>query len=753
VLIEGPRDSTQHIPALLDKKLKAPVAIFTLFVDRRQQDVERAGAYFPMCDYSPELEAVRAAAEVGAAPSFIDLTWPEMFLAEHQADDSTDSQDAQPDKARVRSIQDDSALTRGRWLSVACEREGVHDFDDLWDCWFESPGRAQSSESFFRAVLAWCIACRSELAAGELLEDGTIQREQAMKAEIDAALARTGGPIVVVTGGLHTVALPSTAAARPPAVRLKSESDAGNWLIRYDFEQLDRLNGYCSGMPSPEFYQRRWKRTPVESLLVEVSRDLRRRGLGTSTADVIAATLHLRRLAAFRDRIEPSREDFLDAVRSCFMKGAEDADGVTVFAVTRKLLTGDRIGEVPAGTSRPPIVQDFDSTITDLKLKLNATRQRMELDIYRSAIHRAISRLFFSLKLLDVPFAEYEAGPDFVNASELQRLREVWVYKWSPQVEAALIQQSRYGSTIREATVTKMTELIDAATTGSQRAVQSAKLVVESCRCGLHEYAARLLPLAIDLALAEAEPLNVIAAAEQFSLLQQAAEPLEAHDLPRLAESLSSTWRRAAFLVPELASTSEETEDGAVDALKTWSLLSTQVVDPMAPALRAERLRDLAGAPLGNPAIIGAACGLLYDDGDISGEQLGTRIAGVLSASHTDVSIGARFLRGVLHCARSACAQEPAILSAVNDGMRALTPDQFTSALPHLRLAFAELPPRATDQVAKSIASIIGVAAISTTLDYRITSADLQQTIEIDRQVRACLERDGLEVMLGATAP
>ena len=89
VLIEGPRDATHLIPLLTHEKTKMPVAIYTTYVQRRTvddrppgevrlQEPVRHAAYYPLCDYSPELAAIRAAAGVGARARFIDLTYPEM---------------------------------------------------------------------------------------------------------------------------------------------------------------------------------------------------------------------------------------------------------------------------------------------------------------------------------------------------------------------------------------------------------------------------------------------------------------------------------------------------------------------------------------------------------------------------------------------------------------------------------------------------------------------------------------------------
>ena len=187
--------------------------------------------------------------------------------------------------------------------------------------------------------------------------DGCAAREAAMA----AAVAEEAGRVVVVTGGFHTVALPGAAPALPGRVKVDPK-DALVTLMRYGFEQLDRLNGYASGMPAPEFYQRTWEEKPVTGLIVELAREARRRNLGVSVADEIAALEQVRRLAALRGHSRPSREDLLDGIRSVYIKGSDDVEGLPILALARKLLAGDRVGNVPPEAGVPPLVEDFRRT-------------------------------------------------------------------------------------------------------------------------------------------------------------------------------------------------------------------------------------------------------------------------------------------------------------------------------------------------------------------------------------------------------
>jgi hypothetical protein len=742
VLVEGPRDATPLIPLLLDPRTSCPVALYTVYVDRRGEGLPRRhGAYYPLSDFSPEMEALRAARMVGAEARFIDLTYPEMVQAEGEDRDT-----AELAEAPARSLQAEAYLRRSRFLHHACVRAGARDPDDLWDCLFEHDFRDKDPARFFREVLAWCALARRDHPEEQLVAEAHPAREAAMRHETEAALAAAGGrPVVVVTGGFHTVALPTTTARRPPPVTLSRPDDATVTLMRYGFVQLDRLNGYASGMPSPEFYQRLWEGRDAGALVIEVARALRERGPGPSTADAIAALAHVRGLAHFREHRLATREDVLDGIRSCFVKGADDVEGIAVLAQARKQLAGERIGQVPPDAGRPPLVLDFERQLAILRLSLEASREHeTSLDLYRSAAHRARSRLFHRLRLLGVPFARLLSGPDYVAGKDLERVRETWSYGWQPAVEAVLVEQSRYGATVEEAAASLVLERFAAAEQGDRRSDRAAQLLLEACRCGLHARAPDLLARTAALMSADPSFPSVARGVLELDLLRLSREPLEANHLVDLPEAVRRGWERAAALVSHLAATGDTDETDALDQLCAWSTLAPSLPDPdLAAAQRRESLEVLLGAPAANPTLLGAAAGLLFDDGALAGAELGRRLAGLLHGATGDPAAGARFLRGVLRAARAACWLEPSLLESVHATLRDLTDDTFVSSLPHLRLAFADLTPRECDRVAAAVAVLGGQAR----LDVRPVSAteeDLLVALRADRLVRERLEADGL---------
>lgn len=747
VLIEGPRDASPLIPLLVQEETRMPVAVYTTYVRRLADQLPvRSAAYYPLCDFSPELAAIKAGLAVGAAVRFIDLTFPEKVEA-GVLDEKPAA--APPARRGPQSLQEEGWLSHSRLLKAACARTGSRDPDDLWDHLYEVDYQSLSTADFIRNVLTYCALARHDYSPAELTAEGTLAREQAMAAAI---AEQTSGRMLVVTGGFHTVALPHTQPAMPGPLKIAPD-DHQLVLMRYSFEQLDRLNGYASGMPAPEFYQRMWEEQSQAQILVEVARLCRKKNLGVSTADAIAAVAHAERLAVLRGHSRSSREDLLDGVRSVFIKGADDAEGVAVLAIARKHLAGDRVGNVPASAGQPPIVHDFRNTATQLKLKLDKLDDtEATLDLYRKRGHRDISRLFHRLAFLEVPFATFVRGPDFVTGANLQRIQEVWKYHWSPQTESALIERSLYGSTIEEAASGLLLERFREAEVAGQgrSAGAGTQLVIHACRMGLHKHTQDLLTRIGVLLADDGDFASLVLAMENLLVLQVSREPLEAHHLTGLPELATAAYRRACFVIPGLVSTPPEDEVRMLDALNALLQAVRTLGDaPELLQLRSQALQALAGsAGGGSAALRGGAVGLLYADGQISESDIVRHLRGHLLSSREDGIDGPNFLRGLLKTARNVLWEVPECLACLQEVLRGWEENRFIKLLPLLRLALADLTPRETDQIAKRVATLLGAESLQAAYLPDVGAHEMLRAVEVNRLVRESLVADGLEALL-----
>jgi hypothetical protein len=161
ILIEGPRDATALLGQVAHKGTRTPIAIYTTFVDTTNQlaaaafdraKPARFSAYYPLADYSPELVAIRKGLAAGAKVRFIDLTFPEMVLAEG----------GQKKTEQARSLLDEHYLHHSRFLKALCERTGARDPDDLWDHLYETDSQQTPTEEFIKRVETYCALSRAD---------------------------------------------------------------------------------------------------------------------------------------------------------------------------------------------------------------------------------------------------------------------------------------------------------------------------------------------------------------------------------------------------------------------------------------------------------------------------------------------------------------------------------------------------------------------------------------------------------------
>ena len=160
--------------------------------------------------------------------------------------------------------------------------------------------------------------------------------------------------------------------------------------------------------------------------------------------------------------------------------------------------------------------------------------------------------------------------------------------------------------------------------------------------------------------------------------------------------------------------------------------------------LRCNALRELGTAAQGNHAIRGAALGLLYGDGQLDARSLAASFRGHLLGAGSDGEGGAHFLRGLLRTARSAIWQVDEIVAELHATLGAMAEEQFIHQLPLLRLAFADLTPRETDQVATVVAKHAGVARLDVAQSASFAASEMVIAVAVEMQLKRTLERDGL---------
>lgn len=764
VLVEGPRSFSSQLPLLAASEAKMPLAIYTYAVQKgsgENPEIRRA-AYYPFCDYSPELVAIREAHKYQIPTRFIDLDFAEQCLIESEEEGD-----------EPHSLLDEKHYQRSSYLRTLAQKFGCRDHEELWEHLFEGSIYAGELENHIAQIAAYCHFARIDCSKDELTEDGTLLRESEMAWHIQQSIAErksNTGPVLAVVGGFHAVALPSllsSSVKRPSIPRLQISEEASA-LIRYSFDRLDRLNGYTAGMTSPAWHQILWEKMDKSAkaklqlsskicqeaalgVLFDIAFELREQyGIQISMPALSSAYEHALRLASLRKRNAPLREDVMDAVVSCFVKGDIDADGALVLDVAKRIFSGKTIGIVPAGACTPPLVKDFLNRAHRQRLKIDdADPRHTTLEIYRRPEHRVTSRLLHSLVFLCVPFAFRRTGPDFINGTGLERMQESWEYSFSAATEGGLVEAAVHGATIPLATANRFNSQLNRLETegGNRDAKTASGILIHACVLGLHDHFARLTTLLRGAIGNDSAFDSVTSAACNIGLLLEAREPLEAQDVPELPGLLNAAYERAIYLGLNLPGTSSDKSENYCFAL---AMLRELLIGNQGQSLDNELYWSMVRMLFcKHPSAMlrGAAAGLLYNSSKIGESELSHSLAGHLNGL-ADPRESVAFLRGLMKTAREVAWQKTALLKILDALIEKWDENAFVSMLPELRLAFAEMTPKETDRIAEAVAHLHGKEDLGRLVRYDLSEKEIQFNLAVSATLKEVLDSDGLKAWL-----
>lgn len=763
ILVEGPCDFDPMIPLVASEKTRPPVAIVALPKRKGGQRAEFSiVSYYPFCDHSPEYVALRAAVSRGCTVRFIDLPSSHRMMQQGQ----TEKQE--PEVAV--SLTDERAFDANDYVGALCRRLGCRDQNELWDHLFESRAGGSDWRGFFTGVGTYCASVRAACSAEDMRRDGTLDREAQMIALTRAARESAKGPVVVVTGGVHTPALIDGLAAEPQSEAFEpTAGEAEAYLIRYGFRQLDSLNGYAAGLPLPGFYDRLWARMAsgdtgaalwrnlsVEILTAFTSHVRSAQPSLTPPVPVLTAALEgAARLAELRGRPGPSREDLLDACRSTLLKGEQLGETAPVVTLLRDFLTGSRIGDIPPGTGSPPLVESARAQARRLRFNVEEGDDRnRKLDIYREPRHREVSRFLHAMAFLETRFATKTGGPDFLSGVKLDLLFETWSYAWSPLVEARLIELAAGADTVADACVRELRKKVRRLEEEGRgrNAREAVALFLMACQAGIAKRALRILPLIEDEVTADPDLPSVIAALRELYLLWRSRHVLGMSGAEIVERLIGVAYARALYLLPDLRTAREDDLSPLLESLASLREVMT-TAGPETEAVDETLFREAVAALLDaevHPAIGGALAALAFLCGLLDGAALAGRLRGGLDGAYVRAEDRIAFLRGLVTISREVLWRVPGLVKTTDEIIAGLEEDEFIALLPHLRLAFSALDPRETDRMAQRIAAHLQVAQTAATgaVRYDATAAEVQRNLKLSQALVRSLKQDGLAAFL-----
>ncbi len=749
VLIEGPSDFNPRL-AELNLPHQLPIAIYSF---ARDADGRRRGAFYPFCDYSPEWQALRAANQHKIETRFIDLPWHSLVGA-----DVPSHRYAEPQ------------LQRSQYVRNLCEKLGVDDFDTAWDTLFEIDP-ALSLSDYLHRCHELCLRTRL-LERSPRSQD--VQREAYMAQQIqavqnDSAPGDPAHPILVVTGGYHSSALwarvngvnfpgvyTAAASALPTVANAEQDSaeqvsasndpdSRGLALTPYSYSRLDNLNGYESGMPNPGFFHRLWhdrtQHAPASDahrqLLADVANVLRQRGQAVSTADLIAVESTATALATVRSHAQVWRTDLIDGVLAALVK-EEQAYGCThpFLTALHEVLRGNAQGALAAGSAVPPLVSEVKEALAAWNLQPTATQREVTLDLTNGA-DLPQSQLLHRLRILGVDGFEQTDGTDLSTRSDLSRIWERWQVLWSPTFEASLIEASRYGAGLPEATLGRLEERAGLETTSADEA---ALMVLDAALAGVGSLNQDTLDRLIRCIQNDGSFISVSPALGHLLYLFFYDELFATAGRVDLAELLSVTFTRAVWLLETLGRTNHNPQH-LLDAIQNLCDVFDRcqgllTLDSPAFLELLQRIQqDTAQMPLIRGAVLGVQWSLGTVDQLVAERQLRQFAHGA------DVG---DFLTGLFALARDVAPRSWDFLRSIDALLETYTDREFLEALPPLRLAFTYFTPREKHHLAMTLVERLKQPGGAPAQPSAVSPETIRAAGQLEAEVFDILRRYGL---------
>jgi hypothetical protein len=707
VLVEGPADATPLIPLLLDRATAPPVAVYAY----RTGGGDVRAAFWPFCDYSPELAALKAGAEVGAQLAFCDLP-AAMTLAASRSEAEGESD-------------------YGRFAAGLAEAAGYDSFESFWETAFEQETGAGAPEGYIEVMNTFGAQARVLSDRGDDHDD---IRERHM-----AAVALNSGfapeEILIVCGAAHAQRIAAALTDGTAAPATLETATVEVVMVPYSFPRLSEQSGYGAGNRAPWFYQRVWGlkgdyHAAVRETLAALAARLRKQGQSASLAQTIDAYNLARTLAHMREKPAPGVDEVVQAATACFGQGRT----TMVIDALKHVLIGETVGRVTHKVGKTPLQTEFYAEANRLRLPILDTPQQILVHLPVPA-EAEQSVFLHRLGVASIPFArEIESGlggrgrdASGGPLEQLSRVREKWELQWRPQTDAELVERTALGNTLAEVCGRVLNQRLAQAPhidTGAEILLQMALCEITA---GFDQALEQCETLAADSA-------SFVALARATYYLNGLLNYGSARRLPveRLTALAERLFARAVLHLPAAAICGDEAAQEADGALKSlYELVARGAADA---GLFWEAVETVSHMEQAHPALRGLALVLLELGGRLASGALAGRIRYWLSAT-AEAPDNARLVSGLFSLHRSTLVRNRTLIGAVTEFLTDLELEQLTPLLPVLRRNLGNLTAAERAYLAETLEAVLGLGGGEASRTLKLSALDEELLREADRAV------------------
>lgn len=677
LLIEGPEELDALLPYVTDEGLIPPIAALIY----NPKDLQQA-VYYPFTAFSPEWQSFLFAAERNIPVVQMDLPQSIRLGLEQVPEKLSQASNSQEEEI--------DGLTQDP-LGYIAELAGYTDIERWWEAMFE---QGAANEDVFNSILDLMKVLREEV--GTKGQAFNFIREAYMRKVLRKAVKNGYERIAVICGAWHTPALCDLNAYKVkddnallkgiPKVKTKA-----TW-IPWTYDRIATSSGYGAGVLSPAWYELLFENRKEATIqwMARVAQLFHQEDLETSSAHAIEAVRLAETLASLRGLELPGIDELSEAVTTIFSNGYKSQ----LALVQKKLIIGNKMGEVPSSIPIIPLQQDLEQQLKKLKLtkykkteaiwlKATANKPKGGLDL-RQEHDLKQSQFLHRLYLLSIPWGT----PDAVTGRELTTKNEYWKMEWKPEFSIQIIEAGMWGNTVEQAAIYWTIHEASKATT----LTALTELLERVIHANLPEAIDELVQELRNLAAVTKDLNHLMGALPSLVYIHRYGDVRNTeigmvnaliHEIiPRICVSLP----------PSCVSLDDQASQQVFDHLLSVNKALLLLDDEVHLNLWVEMLERIAQNETIHGQIRGAATRILLDSEQWSIPTVADIMTFALSPS-VEVAVAGAWLQGFLHGSGLLLIHNPSLWEIVDYWVSELNDGEFQTMLPTLRRTFAKFAP------------------------------------------------------------
>ncbi|MQY19966.1 DUF5682 family protein [Nocardia macrotermitis] len=535
----------------------------------------------------------------------------------------------------------------------------------------------------------------AEELLGSPVDPHTLQREAYMRQTMRKALKGGARRLAVVCGAFHAPALvgklgPATADAQ--LLKGLPKVKATLTWVPWTHSRLAGASGYGAGVTSPGWYHHLFTETeqPIARWLTRVAGTLRAHDLPVSSAHIIESVRLANTLAALRERPLPGLSEVTEATRAVLCEG----DETMLRLVTRALVVGEALGAVPEDTPAVPLETDLRAQARTLRLTRQALSRQLDLDL-RKDRDVARSRLLHQLRLLGIGWGT----PTSSEVRNTGTFRETWTLVWEPELAIAVIEASRWGTTLLAAAEAK---ILDSAAAPEATIADLSRALEQALLADLGGAIPGLVARLESAAAVDHDVTRLLGALPGLIRTLRYGD-VRGTDVTALTRVADGMLVRICAGLPGAVTGLDADAAAALRALIDDAHLALATRDDeWATREWHTALGKLADRADVHGSLVGRAVRLLCDAGILDDAESARRLSAALSVGH-DPTEKAAWIDGFLGGRGLFLVHDRNLLHRIDTWLRGLDEDQFTATLPLLRRTFGAFESGERQAIAQAV--------------------------------------------------